>query len=88
MAYVAPVLDPWLEQEIAQWVNQLGSIWWPTAPWADAIQHSYIMLPAKIIAYDLQEIIPVINRISNFKTLLQVRTHLFPFKLSKFVSCM
>ena len=37
-AFVTPVVEHWLEQEIAQWVHpHEGSIWRPIAPWANAL---------------------------------------------------
>ena len=33
-----------LEWDIAQWVHHEGLIWWPIAPWADALPCSYIPL--------------------------------------------
>ena len=35
-AFVTPVVDHWLEREIAQWVHHEGSIQWPIAPWVNA----------------------------------------------------
>ena len=32
MAFGTPVMEHWLEQEIAQWVHHEGLIQWPTAP--------------------------------------------------------
>ena len=32
-----PVVEHWLEQKIAQWVHHEESIWWPIAPWANAL---------------------------------------------------
>ena len=37
MAFVTPVVEHWLEREIAQWVNHEGSIWWPIAPWVNTL---------------------------------------------------
>ena len=37
MAFVTPVVEHWLEQEIAQWVYHEGSILQFIAPWADAL---------------------------------------------------
>ena len=34
MAFVTPVVEHWLEREIAQWVHHEGSIQRPTAPCA------------------------------------------------------
>ena len=36
-AFVTPVVEHWLEWEIAQWVHDEGSIRWPIAPWANAL---------------------------------------------------
>ena len=33
-AFVTPVVEHWLEREIAQWVHHEGSIRWPITPWA------------------------------------------------------
>ena len=35
--FVTPVAEHWLEWEIALWVHHEGSIWWPIAPWANAL---------------------------------------------------
>ena len=35
--FVTPVMEHWLEREIAQWVHHEGSIWWPITPWANAL---------------------------------------------------
>ena len=32
-----PILEHWLEQEIAQWVHHEGSIWWPITSWVNAL---------------------------------------------------
>ena len=45
-AFVAPVVEHWLEREIAQWVHpHEGSIRRPIAPWANALPLSYVPLP-------------------------------------------
>ena len=45
-AFVTPVVEHWQEREIAQWVHpHEGSIRRPTAPWANALPLSYILLP-------------------------------------------
>ena len=36
-AFVTPVMEHWLEREIAQWVHREGSICQPTTPWANAL---------------------------------------------------
>ena len=41
MAFVLPVVEYWLQQEIIEWDHQVGSIWWPITPWVDALPHSY-----------------------------------------------
>ena len=43
MAFVTPVVEHWLEREIAQWVHE-GSIRRPIAPWANALPLSYVPL--------------------------------------------
>ena len=35
--FVTPVVEHWLEQEIAQWVHHEGSIRLPTAPWTNVL---------------------------------------------------
>ena len=35
--FVTPVVEHWLEWEIAQWVHHEGSILWPIAPWVNAL---------------------------------------------------
>ena len=39
---VTPVVEHWLERDIAQWVHQEGSFWQPIAPWTDFLPRSYI----------------------------------------------
>ena len=44
-AFVTPVVEHWLEREIAQWVQpNEGSIRRPIAPWANALPLSYVPL--------------------------------------------
>ena len=45
MAFVKPVMEHWLNWEIAWCVHHEGSIRRPIAPWADALPRSYTMLP-------------------------------------------
>ena len=45
MDFVTPVMEHWLEWEMAKWVHHEGSIQWPITPWADALPWSYISLP-------------------------------------------
>ena len=40
IAFVTPVVEHWLEREIAQWVHHEGSIRRPIAPWADPLPRS------------------------------------------------
>ena len=35
--FVTPVVEHWLEQDLAQWVHHEGSIRWLIAPWAIAL---------------------------------------------------
>ena len=35
--FVTPVVENWLERELAQWVHHEGSTRWPIAPWANAL---------------------------------------------------
>ena len=35
--FVTPVVEHWLEWEIAQWVHHEGSIWRPISPWASTL---------------------------------------------------
>ena len=46
-AFVIPVIEHWLEQEIAHWVHYEGSIRWPIAPWADALTTELHLAPAQ-----------------------------------------
>ena len=46
-AFVIPVMEHLLEQEIAQWFHHEGSIWCPIASWADALPQRY--MSAKIV---------------------------------------
>ena len=43
-AFVTPVMEHWLEKEIAQLVHHKGSIQQPIAPWVDTVPRSYISL--------------------------------------------
>ena len=43
-----PVMDLWLEQEIAQWVHYEWPMWWPIAPWAE---YSEIYLWLNLLVY-------------------------------------
>ena len=43
-AFVTPVVEHWLEWEIAQWVHHEVSIWWLIAPRADALPQSYVLV--------------------------------------------
>ena len=36
-AFVTPVVEHWLEREIAQWVHHEGSIWRAIAPWVNSL---------------------------------------------------
>ena len=46
-AFITPVVEHWLEREIAQWVPpHEGSIPRPIAPWANAPPLSYVPLPS------------------------------------------
>ena len=46
-AFVTPVVEHWMEREIAQWMQlHEGSIWRPIAPWASMLlPWNYILLP-------------------------------------------
>ena len=43
---VTPVVELWLEQEIAQWVHHEGSIWWSIAPWANTLTTGLHLAPS------------------------------------------
>ena len=45
MAFVTPVMEHWLEWEIAQWVHHEGSIRRPIAPWANALTTALHLAP-------------------------------------------
>ena len=45
MTVVTPVVEDWLEQEIAQWVHYEEMIQWPIAPWADALTTEVHLTP-------------------------------------------
>ena len=47
-AFVIPVVEHWLEREIAQWVHHEGSIWRPIAPWANALTTELHLAPGGI----------------------------------------
>ena len=44
-AFVTPVVEHWLEREIAQWVHHEGSIRWPIAPWANTLTTELYLAP-------------------------------------------
>ena len=44
-AFVTPVVEHWLEREIAQWIHHDRSIWWPIAPWANALTTELHLTP-------------------------------------------
>ena len=44
--FVTPVVEHWLEREIAQWVHPMkGSIRWPIAPWANTLTTELHLAP-------------------------------------------
>ena len=43
-AFVTPVVEHWLEWEIAQWVHHEVSMWRLIAPRADALPQSYVLV--------------------------------------------
>ena len=43
--FVKPVVEHWLEWEIAQWVHPEGSIWWSIAPWVNALTMELHLAP-------------------------------------------
>ena len=53
MAFVIPVIEHWLDQEIAQCVHHEGSIWQPITPTVDALSQSYILLPASYSVFQV-----------------------------------
>ena len=46
-AFVTPVMEHWLEREIAHWVHHEGSIRRPIAPWANALTTELHLAPNK-----------------------------------------
>ena len=44
-AVVTPVVEHWVEQDLAQWVHHEGSIWQPIAPWANALTMELYLTP-------------------------------------------
>ena len=51
-AFVTPVIEHWLEQEIAQWVDYEGSICRPIAPRANALTTElHLALPLHLMQY-------------------------------------
>ena len=44
-AFVTPVVEHWLEREIAQWVHHEGSIRRPIAPCANALTMELHLVP-------------------------------------------
>ena len=47
-AFVTPVVEQWLEREIAQWVHHEGSIRHPIEPCANALTTELYLAPSKI----------------------------------------
>ena len=43
-----PLFTSIVEQEIAQWIFQVGLIQWPTTPWENTLPLSYVLLPLHI----------------------------------------
>ena len=43
-AFVTPVMEHWLEQEITQW------IWWPIAPWANTLIMELHLAPSIVVS--------------------------------------
>ena len=63
-AFVTPVVDHWLEQEIAQCVHHEGSIKQPVTPQVDALPQSYVrFLRSDILYYKSYDGILNSNRI-------------------------
>ena len=48
MAFVTPVVEHWLEREIAQWVYHEGSIQQPIAPWANTLTMELHLTPTTL----------------------------------------
>ena len=46
MAFVTPVVEHWLERDIAQWVHHERSIRRPIAPWANALTTELHLAPS------------------------------------------
>ena len=46
-AFVIPVLEHWLEREIAQWIHHEGSIWRPIVLWANALTTELHLAPRR-----------------------------------------
>ena len=61
-AFVTPVMEHWLEWEIAQWVHHEGSIRRPIAPWSNAltnmesIQETYLCISVRGQSVDYLEV--------------------------------
>ena len=51
--FVTPVVEHWLEQEIAQRARHEILIWWPIAPWAYILPCSYILLPLLYLTFNI-----------------------------------
>ena len=49
MAFVTPVMEYWLGQETAQWVHHEGSVWWPIAPWPNALTTELHLAPGIVL---------------------------------------
>ena len=53
-AFVTPVIEHWLEWEIAQWVHHEGSIQRPIAPWANTLTTELHLAPLWWVCMNLQ----------------------------------
>ena len=49
MTFVTPIMEHWLEQEIAQWVHHEGSIWQPITPWVNTLTTELHLAPLYLV---------------------------------------
>ena len=73
MTFVTPVMEHWLELELAQLVHLEGSTPWPIAPWANVPLESYVLLLNHILNKKIFK--DIIGRVSRmFLVVLVINT--------------
>ena len=64
MAFVTPVVEHWLEREIAQWVHHEGSIRRPIAPYTNALTTELHLAPLFTLYIDIKKKKKVLHSIT------------------------